>query len=73
MNIEEIRQKIDTEPDFVNSKRFDFSLDKLLDRYPDGAPGRVIAQALLMTEEEVEELYLRTVAKLRRAMKVDIE
>lgn len=69
--VEEIRTRIQTEPDFVNLKRFDYSLEKVLERYPEGAPPRLIAQALLMTEEEVEELYQQTVVRLREVMKVD--
>lgn len=70
-SVEEIRSRIETEPDFVNLKRFDFSLEKVLEKYPEGAPPRLVAQALLMTEEEVEELFQQTVLKLREVMKVD--
>lgn len=63
--VEEIRRKIDTDPDFVNLKRFDFSINKLLERYPDGAPVKLIAQGLMTTEEEVEETFRQIVAKLQ--------
>ena len=69
-SVDEIRSRIETEPDFVNLKRFDFSLEKVLEKYPEGAPPRLVAQALLMTEEEVEELFQETVVKLREVMKV---
>lgn len=72
-SVDEIRTRIQTEPDFINLKRFEYSLEKVLERYPEGAPPRLIAQALLMTEEEVEELYQRTVLKLRDVMKVDAD
>lgn len=73
MTVEETRRKIAEDPDFVNIKRFGHSLSKLLERYPDGAPTKVIAQAMLMTEQEVEEMYLKVVAKLRTALKVDVD
>lgn len=61
----ELLRRVATEPDFVNLKRYSYSLEKVLDRYPDGAPDRLIAQALCMSEEEVEELYEEVVLKLR--------
>jgi len=73
MTVEETRRKIAEDPDFVNVKRFDNSLKKMLERYPDGAPPKAIAQALLMTEEEVEELYQQVVLKLRAALKVEVD
>jgi hypothetical protein len=65
MTTEEARKKIETEPDFIYLKRFDYSLDRLIERYPDGAPNRVIAQALMMTEDDVEETFNSIIAKLR--------
>lgn len=68
MTSEEINQLINKDPDFVNIKRFDYSLDRLLERYPEGAPNKVICQALQMSEEEVEELYKSVLSKLRERM-----
>jgi len=71
MTLEEARRRIEHDDDFVFVKRFGYSLNKLLERYPDGAPNRVIAQALLTTEEDVETQYDRIIRKLRRKMKVE--
>jgi len=73
MPSDDIRDRIDTDQDFVNLKKFDYSLEKTLEHYPDGAPPKVVAQALMMSETEVEELYQRIISKLRSAMKVDSE
>lgn len=70
MNFHEQQQRLASEPDFIALKRFDFSLVKLLERYPDGAPDKVIAAALLISEPEVEELYQQAVAQLRIIMGV---
>jgi hypothetical protein len=72
VSIEEIKRKIATDPDFVALKRFGFSLKKVVERYPDGAPTKIVAQALLMEEAEVEEIYRRVVLKLREEMKVSL-
>jgi hypothetical protein len=71
MTPEEMQKKIWTEPDFVALKRFDYSLAKVLERYPEGVPPHLVAQALLMTEEEVETSYQEVVRKLRVIMKVE--
>jgi hypothetical protein len=68
MTINEIRQKINEEDDFVNLKRLDFSLEKALIKYQEGCPDKVIAQALAMTEEDVEEFYQKTITKLQYIM-----
>lgn len=73
MTHNEAKKRIESDPDFIYSRRFGFSLDKCLDRYPDGAPTKVIAQALLMTEEEVEESVERVVGLLRDFMKVEVD
>ena len=71
MNYEQVKKKIDSEPDYIYSKRFGNSLAACVERYPEGASTKLIAQVLLMTEEEVEETYLQVVEKLRDIMKVD--
>ena len=70
MTITEIKAKISEEGDFVNLKRFDFSMKKLLERYPEGCPNRIIAHALALAENEVEELYQQAVNRLRELMGV---
>jgi hypothetical protein len=73
MTSNEAKQLIETEPDFVHMKRFDYSLNKLMERYPDGAPTKIIAQAMMMTEDEVEELYELVIVKMRAALKVELD
>jgi hypothetical protein len=63
---------IDTDPDFIYSKKFDYSLSKLLDRY-DGkeVPAKIVAQVLMLTEDEVADLTESVLTKLRTTMKVE--
>jgi hypothetical protein len=65
---EEVLHKINTDPDFVFIKRFDYSLVKLLERFPDGAPDHTVAKALMITPEDVEKLYRVVVEKLRASL-----
>lgn len=60
--------RLDTDRDYILLKRFDYSLEKLLRRYPDGAPDEVIAQALGIKPEEVEEIYQNLVLKIRAGL-----
>lgn len=57
-----------TDPDFVCMKRFGFSLRRLIERYPEGAPDSVIAQALNISESEVERRYQSIVQVLRESV-----
>lgn len=59
------------EEDYVYSRRFEYSLTKLLERYPDGAPDSLIAAVLLIPETDIEPNYSIIVAKLREHMRVD--
>jgi hypothetical protein len=61
--------RIKTSPDFILLRRYDYSLEKLTKRYPDGVPPKLAAQALGITEQEEEELYQSAVKKLREKMK----
>lgn len=68
MSLDEMTERVCVDPDFIALKRFDYSLKTLLARYPDGVPSnRVIAQALLITEEELAEVYEDIVKKLRKS------
>lgn len=59
------QERLETDPDFILIRRFDYSLKKLVERYPDGAPDRIIAQALGIEEHEVQEIYRGIVLKLK--------
>ncbi len=71
MTTDEMKAKIQSDPDFVALKRFGFSLQALVEKYPDGVPEKLIAQALLMSEAEVEALYQETVEKLKDHLDVE--
>lgn len=70
MTTVEARKLLENKEDFVFLKRFEYSLAAVLERYPDGCPDRIVAAALLLTEDDVEELYQRTIIKLRNIMGV---
>lgn len=65
--------KVLQDPDYVAIKRFSYSLEALLQRYPDGCPDHVVAAALIMNEGDVPAMYDRIVARLRQLMGVPVE
>ena len=73
MTSNEARELLAKDPDFIYSKRFDFSLKKLLNRYPEGAPTKVIAQSLMMTEDELQELEQSIILKIRQELRVEVD
>jgi hypothetical protein len=58
---------------FVNSKRFGYSIDAVVERYPDGAPDNVICQLLELDQQTLDALYLQIVGSLRGHMRVSDE
>ena len=73
MDPKEIIAKVKKEPDFVALKRFDYSLNKALERYPNGCPPHIIATALCLTEDDLIALYTKMIGRLKKWLKVDHE
>lgn len=64
---------IENDPDFIFSKKFDFSLDKMLERYPDGISNKMIARSLLLTEQDVSEILESIIQKFRNQLKIEVD
>lgn len=60
--------RIETEPDFILLKRFDYSLEKALAKHPEGLPDHLVAQALGKTTAWVTRRYKTIVERLREAV-----
>ena len=65
---EDIRNRLESEEDFINHPKFENSIRKFLIRHPDGVDNAAIARVLMTTEEDVEALFESALAKLREAM-----
>ena len=66
MEENEIMKKILEEEDFIHSKKFNNSLSKMLTKISeDGVEDSVIAKVLMLTEEQVADIYQESVEKLR--------
>jgi hypothetical protein len=69
---DKVKDMIQHDPDYIASKRFDNSVSKIMERYPEGCPDRIIASVLMMTEEELEDRFTMIVKRLRREMKAKV-
>ncbi len=65
VNLQEIKDMIAADSDFIYSPRFNFSMKNLMDKFPEGASDKLIAQVLLISEEEVRRLAEEAMLKLR--------
>lgn len=68
MTTEEAIARLHTDPNFICIRRFDYSMENLLRRFPEGAPDATIAKALLVSVDDVERLYSEIITKLRSAL-----
>lgn len=62
-------KKINEEPDFIVLNKFDCSIKKLLEKYPDGVPDRLICQALLINETELDLIWKGIITKFKKRFK----
>lgn len=63
-------KRVETEPDFVDLRRYHYSLTRTVEAHPDGAPDDVVARALQLTEAEVARVTEEAMAVLRDDPKV---
>lgn len=71
--MDEKLRRVREEPDFVNLKKYDYSLAAARQAHPGGCSPAIRARALMMSEEEVARLFAAAVAKLRRNMMAPAE
>ncbi len=60
--------RIEADEDFVVAPRFDNSLRKMLQKFPDGVEMKVAAKVLQMTEEQAKAIYDRGISRMRSAL-----
>jgi ribosome-binding protein aMBF1 (putative translation factor) len=73
MSKNELREKVETEEDFINAKGYKNSLTRFKTYYKSKVPEKQIAYMLASTVEEIEETYQNIIKKARQALKIDID
>jgi hypothetical protein len=71
LTAEDIGHLLHNDETFVNSKRYGYSIDAVMERYPDGAPNNVIGQLLNLDKDDIDARYSTIVAQLRAIMGVE--
>jgi len=69
----QIKEKLATEPDFINSPKHDYSLERLEVVNPNGVNDRFASSLLAISLEEFQALFKATIKKYRRLLKIDVE
>ena len=59
-------QRIESEKDFVLSKKHGNSIKRLVDSYPNGVPDNVICRVLQVSPEDLQDRYNAAIAFLRK-------
>ena len=70
--LDEVRQKIKSEYDYINSKKHKYSLSKFLEQNPNGTTDNIIAYFLCITTDEVKNIYGSAVEKIRQKLKIGL-
>ena len=60
-----IQDKINTESDFIYSKKFNNSLLEIIEKYPNGVPDNVIIKVLKLKTAQFNTMFSKILAKLR--------
>jgi len=68
---EEQRQMIRQETDYVFLRRYHYSVDEAIQKFPDGLPTVMIAKGLGETSDWVESQYRTVVGKIRGMISED--
>lgn len=68
-----MRKLIEEDEDFINAPKFGNSLEKFLAKSENILENGAIGRLLLLSEEQVEEIYQESVVELRKAINPDGE
>lgn len=68
MEKSDLQKKIREDEDFIKSPKFNNSINKYLAKNDKPLENGTIGKMLLISEEEVEEIYKESIAKLRKEM-----
>ena len=68
MDKSDFKKKVETEEDFIKSRKYSNSLKKLLENNLNPLKDPTIARSLVLTEEELKILYQEAVELLRKEM-----
>jgi len=65
---EDILNRIRSEDDYIRCKKFSNSLAKFMGKFSEGCEDAAIARVLMISEEEVQQIYSDAIASIRAEM-----
>jgi len=68
---EQTKEKILKDEDFIYCPRLGNSLKNLLNKHPDGIDEERIAKVLLMSKDEVDKIFEKSLKKIRNHMGIE--
>ncbi len=68
--LEQIKNLLENDDDWIFSRRYGFSASKLAKKYPDGVPEKILTEVLQSTQEELDQAWEEIVEELKEIMKV---
>ncbi len=64
-----VQEKLNTDPDYIYSKKFSNSLTAIIEKYPDGVPDTIIAKVLKIKPTQFNIVFDRILEKLKENLK----
>lgn len=65
---EQFKNLVNTDPNFVFSKKYNYNIDNLLQRYKEGCSNKLICTVLILKSNELNKIYNNIVLKLKQMM-----
>jgi hypothetical protein len=70
MDEETIKKRVENEEDFIYCIQLNHSITSLVNKHPDGVDDKRIAKLLLITPQQVKEIFERALKKIRATLKI---
>jgi hypothetical protein len=71
--MQDLKKRVETEPDFIDCPEYDNSLKKFVDAHPNGVDEKTIAKVMVATKDEVKKIYQSAIQNLRARLPVNID
>jgi len=69
----EILDRINSDPEFINSPKHKYDLNKLLKTNPNGVNDQFASNLLMMTLEDFHVKFKNTINKYRQKLKINLD
>lgn len=71
--MQDLKRRVETEPDFINCPEYDNSLKKFVEAHPNGVDEKTIARVMATTKDDIKKIYQSAIQSLRSKLPVNID